>query len=57
MTNTLSFFFVKHVLMAGDLYGFYLAPYFISQIVAIPLWFALSRRIGKHRATIVAMGW
>jgi GPH family glycoside/pentoside/hexuronide:cation symporter len=57
MTNTLSFFFVKHVLLAGDLYGFYLAPYFISQIVAIPLWFKLSRRIGKHRATMVAIGW
>ena len=26
MTNSLSFFFVKHVLLAGDLYGFYLAP-------------------------------
>ena len=57
MTNTLSFFFVKHVLLAGDLYGFYLAPYFISQIVAIPLWFKLSRRIGKHRATMAAIGW
>jgi len=57
MTNTLSFFFVKHVLLAGDLYGFYLAPYFLSQIVAIPLWFKLSRRIGKHRATMVAIGW
>ncbi|MCY4343238.1 MAG: MFS transporter [Gammaproteobacteria bacterium] len=57
MTNTLSFFFVKHVLLAGDLYGFYLAPYFISQIIAIPLWFRLSRRIGKHRATMAAIGW
>lgn len=57
MTNSLSFFFVKHVLLAGDLYGFYLAPYFLSQIVAIPLWFRLSRRIGKHRATMVAIGW
>lgn len=57
MTNTLSFFFVKHVLLAGDLYGFYLAPYFISQIIAIPLWFKLSRKIGKHRATMVAIGW
>lgn len=57
MTNTLSFFFVKHVLLAGDLYGFYLAPYFVSQIAAIPLWFKLSRRIGKHRATMVAIGW
>jgi Na+/melibiose symporter-like transporter len=57
MTNTLSFFFVKHVLLAGDLFGFYLAPYFVSQLVAIPLWFKLSRRIGKHRATMVAIGW
>jgi len=57
MTNSLSFFFVKHVLLAGDLYGFYLAPYFVSQIIAIPLWFMLSRRIGKHRATMVAIGW
>ncbi|MEM6709400.1 MAG: MFS transporter [Pseudomonadota bacterium] len=57
MTNSLSFFFVKHLLLAGDLYGFYLAPYFISQIVAIPAWFALSKRVGKHRATMAAIGW
>ena len=57
MTNTLSFFFVKHVLLAGDLYGFYLAPFFVSQLIAIPLWFKLSRKIGKHRATMVAIGW
>ncbi|MCB1644043.1 MAG: MFS transporter, partial [Pseudomonadales bacterium] len=57
MTNSLSFFFVKHVLLAGSLYGFYLAPYFVSQIIAIPVWFALSRKIGKHRATMVAIGW
>ena len=57
MTNSLSFFFVKHVLLAGDLYGFYLAPYFLSQIVAIPLWFKLSAKIGKHRATMVAIFW
>ncbi len=57
MTNSLSFFFVKHVLLAGDLYGFYLAPYFISQVIAIPLWFKLSRKVGKHRATMCAIGW
>lgn len=57
MTNSLSFFFVKHVLLAGDLYGLYLAPYFVSQIAAIPLWFMLSRKIGKHRATMCAIGW
>jgi GPH family glycoside/pentoside/hexuronide:cation symporter len=57
MTNSLSFFFVKHVLVAGDLYGLYLAPYFVCQLVAIPLWFKLSRKIGKHRATMCAIGW
>lgn len=57
MTNALSFFFVEHVLIAGALYGFYLAPYFLSQIVSIPLWFKLSAKIGKHRATMVAIGW
>ncbi len=57
LTNSLSFFFVKHVLLAGDLFGVYLAPYFVSQIVAIPLWFKLSRKIGKHRATMCAIGW
>jgi Na+/melibiose symporter-like transporter len=57
MTNSLSFFFVKHVLLAGSLFGLYLAPYFLSQILAIPLWFKLSRRIGKHRATLVAIAW
>ena len=57
MTNSLSFFFVKHVLVAGELYGYYLAPYFVCQMAAIPLWFKLSRRIGKHKATMWAVGW
>ncbi len=57
MTNSLSLFFVKHVMLVGELYGAYLAPYFVCQIAAIPLWFKLSRRIGKHKATMWAIGW
>ena len=57
MTNSLSFYFVKHVLLAGELYGLYLAPYFLSQIAAVPFWFWLSRKVGKHRATMWAIGW
>ena len=57
MTNSLSFFFVKHVLVAGELYAVYLTPYFVCQMAAIPLWFRLSRRIGKHKATMWAVGW
>jgi Na+/melibiose symporter-like transporter len=45
------------VLLAGKLYGLYLAPYFVCQIAALPLWLKLSRRIGKHRATMAAIGW
>ena len=58
MTNSLSFFFVKHVLLAGDLYGLYVAPLFSqsdhrdSAMVQV-----VARRIGKHRATMVAIGW
>ena len=57
MTNSLSVFFVKHVMQVGEIYAAYLAPYFISQIAAIPLWFKLSRRIGKHMAIMWAIGW
>ena len=57
MTYSLSFFFVKHVLVAGELYGLYLAPYFLFQIAAVPLWFKLSQRIGKHKSTMWAVGW
>jgi len=57
MTNSLSLFFVTHVLLAGKLYGLYLFPYFVCQVAALPLWMRLSRRIGKHRATMVAIGW
>ena len=57
MTNSLSLFFVKHVMLVGELYGAYLAPYFVCQIAAVPLWFKLSRRIGKHKATMWAVGW
>lgn len=57
MTNSLSLFFVTHVLLAGQLYGLYLFPYFVCQVAALPLWMKLSRRIGKHRATMVAIGW
>ena len=57
MTNTLSVFFVKHVLGVEELYGYYLAPYFICQMAGIPLWMKLSRKIGKHKATMWAIGW
>jgi Na+/melibiose symporter-like transporter len=35
----------------------YLFPYFVCQVAALPLWMKLSRRIGKHRAIMAAIGW
>lgn len=57
MTASLAFFFVKHLLLAGDLFGLYIAPYYLSTVVAIPIWFKLSKRIGKHKTVLAAVFW
>jgi Na+/melibiose symporter-like transporter len=57
MTASLAFFFVKHLLLAGDLFGLYIAPYYLSTVIAIPIWFKLSRKIGKHKTVIAAVFW
>ena len=57
MTASLAFFFVKHILLAGDLFGLYVAPYYLSTVVALPIWFWLSRKIGKHKTVLAAVFW
>ena len=57
MTASLAFFFVKHLLLAGDLFGLYVAPYYLSTVIAIPIWFKLSKRIGKHKTVLAAIFW
>lgn len=57
VTGALSYFFVKHVILAGELYPIYLLVYYASSVLGLPLWTALSRRIGKHRAYIAALIW
>tara|TARA_A100001037_G_scaffold298768_1_gene323114 strand:- start:425 stop:1930 length:1506 start_codon:yes stop_codon:yes gene_type:complete len=57
MTASLAFFFVKHVLLAGDLFGLYVAPYYLSTVLAIPIWFKLSKKIGKHKTVLAAVFW
>jgi Na+/melibiose symporter-like transporter len=57
VTAALSYFFVKHVIQAGELYPIYLLVYYASSVAGLPFWTALSRRIGKHRAYIVALMW
>jgi Na+/melibiose symporter-like transporter len=57
MTGILSYFFVKHVIGAGELYPIYLLVYYLSSVLGLPIWTRLANRIGKHRAFIVAVLW
>ena len=49
--------FVNHVLGANEWQqGLLLLSYFMGGILSIPLWVLVSRRIGKHRAWMLAIG-
>ncbi len=52
---TLFLLFVTHVLAAPAMQGPLLFAYFFCGILGVPVWLALTRRIGKHRAWCVAM--
>jgi Na+/melibiose symporter-like transporter len=52
---TLFLFFVARVLERPDLQGPFLFLYFLCGVLGVPLWLAVARRIGKHRAWSIAM--
>lgn len=52
---TLFLFFVARALAAPDMQGPFLFLYFLCGIAGVPLWLAVSRRTGKHRAWCTAM--
>ena len=54
MTNSLSFFFCE-TCTAGWRFIWLLSGALLYLIVAIPLWFKLSAKVAKHRATMVAI--
>ncbi|WP_455373487.1 MFS transporter [Limibacillus halophilus] len=54
---TLFLLFARHVLEATQWQeGLLLLSYFLCGILSIPLWLACSRRLGKHRTWMLAMG-
>lgn len=58
MTATLSFFFVNVVMeQPFDRYALFILAYYLSSSLAIPIWFAISRRIGKHKTVVVGIVW
>ena len=52
---TLVLFFVADVLQAEAYGGAFLAAYFVSGIVCLPLWVSLARRCGRVPAWVVSM--
>jgi Na+/melibiose symporter-like transporter len=53
---TLFLFFIAHVLQAEEATGLLLGSYFLSGLVALPLWLILARRLDKHRTWCFSMG-
>ncbi|MBV6631454.1 MAG: MFS transporter [Alphaproteobacteria bacterium] len=52
---TLFVFYVETVLVRPDLVGPLLFGYFLTSVLAVPLWLWLSYRFGKHRVWCAAM--
>lgn len=53
---TLVLFFVDDVLQLEHAAGLFLAIYFVAGVAALPMWVALSARIGKSPAWLISMG-
>ena len=54
---TLFILYVSNVLQAPERAGVLLVVYFLSGMLAVPLWLRLSYRFGKHRTWAAAMVW
>ena len=58
MTASLSFFFVGSVMEETfDRYAIFILAYYLSSSLAIPAWFAISRRLGKHKTVVIGILW
>ncbi len=58
MTASMSFFFVRRVMEEPfERYAIYILGYYLASTVAIPAWFAISRRLGKHRTVVLGLAW
>lgn len=49
--------FVTHVLEKQEWTGIYLAVYFLSGVLTLPLWLKISRHVSKHKVWMASMLW
>ena len=57
MDAAVSFFFVKHVLLAEPYYFVALLVHLVASLLFIPVWRRISTRVGKHRTLVWAIIW
>jgi glycoside/pentoside/hexuronide:cation symporter, GPH family len=58
MTASLSFFFVASVMEETfERYALFILAYYLSSSAAIPIWFKISSRIGKHKTVVLGVAW
>jgi Na+/melibiose symporter-like transporter len=58
MTASLSFFFVASVMGESfERYTIFILGYYVSSALAIPMWFWISKRFGKHRTVVLGVAW
>lgn len=58
MTASLSFFFVASVMQETfERYALFILAYYLSSSAAIPIWFRISGRLGKHKTVVLGVAW
>jgi glycoside/pentoside/hexuronide:cation symporter, GPH family len=58
MTASLSFFFVASVMEETfERYALFILAYYLSSSAAIPIWFRISSRLGKHKTVVLGILW
>jgi Na+/melibiose symporter-like transporter len=55
ITATLFLFFTTHILREEEMSGLFLVVYFISAVIAMPLWMRLNRILSKRRCLMLSM--
>ena len=58
MTASLSLFFVGSVMeQPFERFAVFILAYYLSSSGAIPIWFAISSRLGKHKTVVISILW
>ncbi len=57
MTASLSYFFVKHVINAGELYPVFLLAYYSASVFGVSPWTYLAKKLGKHTTMLYGLIW